>query len=138
LKDEIMPTDHETGIYFGHAGSRATPAYLKSIGDRPSGAENTVGNIGRIAEAVAEVKAALANIDPAKNRDLVAKAKALLARVDAAEAVSEAVRKANAAFNAKADAMLAKIEDLRKQVDELEQRFAPPPVIRPANGRWDG
>jgi hypothetical protein len=50
-----MPTD-ENGIYFGHAGSRATPEYLKSIGEPPTGAVLTVGSIGKLSDDCANMR----------------------------------------------------------------------------------
>jgi hypothetical protein len=83
---------------FGSGAGRLTPEYLRSI-DRPTGAELTIGAVGRLAEATADM------------RDKFAKQEAKL---------SQALR------------------DLSYRLDVLEQRFAPPLVIAPANGRWHG
>jgi hypothetical protein len=42
---------------FGSAAGRLTPEYLKSIGEPPRGAVLTVGSIGKISDACADMRA---------------------------------------------------------------------------------
>jgi threonine dehydrogenase-like Zn-dependent dehydrogenase len=56
---------------FGHADTRVTPAYLRSIGEPDTAAVLTTGAIGKLAAASAEARAATAKFagDIAKHAD---------------------------------------------------------------------
>jgi hypothetical protein len=58
-----MPTDSK-GYYFGRDGAKATPEWIRSL-DRPSGAELTTGNIGRLASHAASTDETIAKLDSA-------------------------------------------------------------------------
>jgi hypothetical protein len=57
---------------------------------------------------------------------------------DASAAAKEALRESNAAFAKKAAVIMQKLDALRRDLDALEKRHAPPrPAVTPApGGRW--
>jgi hypothetical protein len=146
-----MPSDGE--YYFGSSHGKATPAWLSSV-ESPITSAITTGNSGRLADAAAEAKEALANLDAAtrvKHADLVAKLKEVLTRVDKIEQIEKQKRfeptparidsPADArARLAKRDAAFAKfqqaIADMNFRLDALERRDAraAPRLVEPP--RW--